>query len=98
MFNKLGNIILASSSPRRLELLKNLGLKKIKVIKPIVNEKIFLEKDKTLIFIIPFAIIIAFSTKGIALYNAKMVMIKVSEEVKKMIQVNMNYILSRNDT
>ena len=52
-------------------------------------EKIFLEKDKTLIFIIPFAIIIAFSTKGIALYNAKMVMIKVSEEVKKMIQVNM---------
>ena len=45
MFNKLGNIILASSSPRRLELLKNLGLKKIKVIKPIVNEKNFLEKS-----------------------------------------------------
>ncbi len=44
MFNKLGNIILASSSPRRLELLKSLGLKKIKVIKPIVNEKNLLEK------------------------------------------------------
>ena len=45
MFNKLGNIILASSSPRRLELLKNLGLKKIKVRKPVVNEKNFLEKS-----------------------------------------------------
>lgn len=45
MFNKLGNIILASSSPRRLELLKNLGLKKIKVIKPMVNEKNLLEKS-----------------------------------------------------
>ncbi len=52
-------------------------------------EKIFLEKDKTLIFLIPFAIIVAFSTKGIALYNAKMLMIRVSEEVKKMIQVSM---------
>ena len=45
MFNKLGNIILASSSPRRLELLKNLGLKKIKVINPLVNETNLLEKD-----------------------------------------------------
>ena len=52
-------------------------------------EKIFLEKDKTLIFLIPLAIIVAFSTKGIALYNARMIMIRVSEEVKKMIQVNM---------
>ena len=52
-------------------------------------EKIFLEKDKSLIFLIPLAIIAAFSTKGIALYNARIIMIKVSEEVKKMIQVNM---------
>ena len=52
-------------------------------------EKIFIEKDNTLIFLIPLAIIVAFSTKGIALYKAKMIMIKVSEEVKKMIQVKM---------
>ena len=52
-------------------------------------EKIFIEKDSTLIFLIPLAIIVAFSTKGIALYKAKMIMIRVSEEVKKMIQVNM---------
>ena len=52
-------------------------------------EKIFLNKDQTLIFIIPIAIIIAFSTKGISLYFAKLIMINVSEEVKKMIQTDM---------
>ena len=52
-------------------------------------EKIFLDKDKTLIFLIPLAIIIAFSTKGIALYKARMVMIQISEEVKKMLQIDM---------
>ena len=52
-------------------------------------EKIFLNKDKTLIFLIPLAIIIAFSTKGIALYKARIVMIQISEEVKKMLQIDM---------
>ena len=52
-------------------------------------EKIFLNKDQTLIFIIPIAIIIAFTAKGISLYLAKLIMINVSEEVKKMIQIDM---------
>ena len=52
-------------------------------------EKIFINKDQTLIFIIPIAIIIAFSAKGISLYFAKLIMINVSEEVKKMIQTDM---------
>ena len=52
-------------------------------------EKIFIEKDQSLIFIIPILIIIAFSTKGISLYVAKILMIKTAEEVKKSIQVNM---------
>ena len=52
-------------------------------------EKIFLNKDQTLIFIIPLAIIIAFSAKGISLYLAKLLMINVAEEVKKMIQIDM---------
>ena len=52
-------------------------------------EKIFIEKDQSLIFIIPILIIIAFSTKGISLYIAKILMIKTAEEVKKSIQVNM---------
>ena len=52
-------------------------------------EKIFINKDQALIFIIPFAIIIAFTAKGISLYIAKILMITVSEEVKKLIQTNM---------
>ncbi len=52
-------------------------------------ENIFLNKDKALIYIIPLAIIIAFSTKGISLYLAKILMIQISEEVKKMLQINM---------
>ena len=52
-------------------------------------EKIFLNKDQTLIFLIPIAIIIAFSTKGTSLYFAKLIMINVSEEVKKMMQTDM---------
>ncbi len=52
-------------------------------------EKIFLNKDQTLIFVIPILIIIAFSTKGISLYIAKTLMIKVAEEVKKKLQINM---------
>ncbi len=52
-------------------------------------EKIFINKDNTLIFVIPIAIILAFSAKGISLYFAKLLMINVSEEVKKMIQIDM---------
>ena len=52
-------------------------------------EKIFINKDQTLIILIPLAIIIAFSAKGISLYYAKFIMINVSEEVKKMLQTDM---------
>ena len=52
-------------------------------------EKIFINKDQALIILIPLAIIIAFSAKGISLYYAKLIMINVSEEVKKMLQTDM---------
>ena len=52
-------------------------------------EKIFINKDETLIFLIPFCIIIAFATKGSSVYMAKMLMIKVAEEVKKKLQIDM---------
>jgi len=52
-------------------------------------EKIFLERNQTLIIIIPLAIIVAFTAKGVSLYFAKILMIKVGEEIKKDMQVNM---------
>tara|TARA_B100001250_G_scaffold90085_1_gene74885 strand:- start:1600 stop:3342 length:1743 start_codon:yes stop_codon:yes gene_type:complete len=61
-------------------------------------EKIFINKDQTLIFIIPILIIAAFSTKGISLYMAKVLMIKVAEEVKKKIQIDMLSSFIRSDT
>ena len=46
-------------------------------------EKIFIQKDQTLLMIIPILIIIAFTVKGLSLYFAKSTMIGVGEEVKK---------------
>ena len=61
-------------------------------------EKIFIEKDQSLILIIPFAIIISFSLKGFSLYMAKKKMIEVSEEVKKDVQADMIKSLINADT
>ena len=52
-------------------------------------KKIFIEKDQTLILIIPICIVLAFATKGIALYVAKVLMINVSAEVSKDLQCDM---------
>ena len=52
-------------------------------------KKIFIEKDQTLILIIPMFIIIAFATKGLSLYLAKILMIGVAEEVRKDLQCDM---------
>jgi subfamily B ATP-binding cassette protein MsbA len=52
-------------------------------------EKIFIEKDQTLMVIIPLFIMIAFATKGLSLYIAKVLMIGVAEEVRKDMQCDM---------
>ena len=46
-------------------------------------KKLFIDKDQSLIFLIPLMIIAAFTTKGLSLYFAKATMIGVGEEVKK---------------
>ena len=61
-------------------------------------KKIFIEKDQTLIFIIPILIIIAFTTKGLSLYFAKVTMIGVGEHVKKDVQIDMLRSLIKADT
>ena len=49
-------------------------------------KKIFIEKDRTLAWLIPILIILAFSTKGISLYFARMTIIRVAQEVAGEIQ------------
>ena len=60
-------------------------------------EKIFIDKDKSLILIIPFLIVIAFASKGISLYGAKVIMINISEEIKKSLQMDMMKSLSSDE-
>ena len=61
-------------------------------------EKIFLNKDTTLILIIPFLIVIAFSAKGLSLYGTKVIMIRISEEIRKALQMDMMKALIKADT
>tara|TARA_Y100000590_G_scaffold298553_1_gene336523 strand:+ start:855 stop:2615 length:1761 start_codon:yes stop_codon:yes gene_type:complete len=49
-------------------------------------KKIFIERDQTLILLIPIAIIFAFTLKGASLYFAKTILIKVAQEVTKILQ------------
>ena len=49
-------------------------------------KKIFIDKDQTLTLVIPFAIILAFSTKGVSLYFAKIILIRVGQEITKILQ------------
>jgi|TARA_B110000238_G_C16125124_1_gene438871 subfamily B ATP-binding cassette protein MsbA len=52
-------------------------------------KKIFIDKDQTLIMLIPILIVVAFTTKGISVYMARSLMITVAEEVKKLLQLDM---------
>jgi len=61
-------------------------------------KKLFLEKDQSLLILIPLMIIIAFTTKGLSLYYAKATMIGVGEGIKKKLQVNMVNTLVSTDT
>ena len=49
-------------------------------------KKIFVEQDRTLAWLIPLAIIIAFTTKGLTLYFARIITIRVSQEISGEIQ------------
>ena len=61
-------------------------------------DKIFIEKDRTLMYLIPILIILAFSTKGISLYIAKLLMVTVSQELRADVQKDMLRSLITSDT
>ena len=61
-------------------------------------KKLFIDKDQSLIILIPLMIIAAFAVKGISLYLAKATMIGVGEAVKKKLQFDMVNNLIGTDT
>ena len=46
-------------------------------------KKIFIEQDETMILLIPIAIVLAFSMKGLSLYFARSNVIKVGHEISR---------------
>ena len=61
-------------------------------------KKLFIEQNQSLIIVIPCAIILAFAIKGSSVYLARVIMIGVSEEVKKDIQNDIFSSLLKADT
>ena len=61
-------------------------------------EKLFVEKNQTLLLIIPFFIVLAFSMKGASLYMARTIMIAVAEDIKAIMQSDMSRALIKADT
>ena len=61
-------------------------------------KKLFIEQDQSLAIVIPCLIVLAFAIKGASLYLARVLMIGVSEEVKKDIQNDIFASLIKADT
>ena len=61
-------------------------------------KQLFIEQKQSLIYVIPALIVVAFAVKGASLYLAKVIMIRVSEEVRKDIQIDMFDSLIKADT
>jgi len=61
-------------------------------------EKIFINQDNTLLYAIPIVIMVVFFTKGVSLYIAKVLMIRVSFELKAGVQEDMMKSLISTDT
>jgi len=61
-------------------------------------KKIFVDQDKTMIYIIPIAIVTAFTAKGLSLYFARANIIKVGFEISRELQNEMSYNILRSDT
>ena len=61
-------------------------------------KQLFIEQKKSLMIIIPFLIFLAFAIKGVSLYCAKVIMIGVSIDVTKDIQVDTFASLLNSDT
>ena len=61
-------------------------------------KQLFIDKKHSLIYLIPGLIVLAFTIKGASLYFAKVIMIGVSEEVRKDVQTDMFASIIQADT
>jgi len=61
-------------------------------------KKIFMDKDQTMILLIPAAIVLSFSIKGLSLYFSRITLIKVSQEICRKLGVEMTSGVLKSDT
>ena len=60
-------------------------------------KKIFIEQNKSMMLIIPIAIVLAFSVKGLSLYLARSILIKIGNEVVKALQIKLSSCILKSD-
>ena len=60
-------------------------------------EKMFIQQDKTMMLLIPIAIVIAFASKGLSLYLARTVLIKVGSSIVFTIQKQLSSSILKSD-
>ena len=60
-------------------------------------KKIFVEQDKTMALLIPFAIVFAFAVKGLSLYFARTTTIKVGNKICREISIHMTSSILKSD-
>ena len=61
-------------------------------------KKIFVEQDKSMMKLIPVAIVLAFAIKGLSLYFARVITIKVGQRIVRKLQVEMTSSILKSDT
>ena len=61
-------------------------------------DQLFINQNQKLIYVIPGLIILAFASKGLSLYLAKVIMIRVSQNVRRDMQIDMFKVLISADT
>ena len=61
-------------------------------------KKIFMEQDKLMMILIPIAIVVSFSIKGLSLYWARAILTRVSNEVVKSLQLHLSACILKSDT
>ncbi len=61
-------------------------------------KKIFIEKNNTMLLLIPLAIVLSFSIKGLSLYFSRMLLITVSQQIVRKLGVEMARVVLNSDT
>ena len=61
-------------------------------------KKIFVEQDKSMLLLIPAAIVISFTVKGLSLYFARKILIRLGNEIVRVLQLELSSCFLKSDT